>query len=177
MTLTLTFQGHYNAICNGTNGLSIYAFLLVFNSNIWRNSAPLWDIMLQNLSDLDFDLSMSLKVNCDGVIGLPIFGFLLRFNCNIGLYYAHLRDKRLQNLSDLDQVIQGQMWRRCHWSPHICMVAYYCLIVTQGLTMLLWDTCIRLRNLGDLEFDLSRPLKVKCDCAIELKHGFLLVSN
>ncbi len=65
--------------------------------------------MLQNLSDLDFDLSMSLKVNCDGVIGLPIYGFLLRFNCNIGLYYAHLRDKRLQNLSDLDQVIQGQM--------------------------------------------------------------------
>ena len=35
-------------------------------------------------SDLDFDLSRSLKVKCDGVIGLPIYGFLLMFNSNIG---------------------------------------------------------------------------------------------
>ncbi len=31
-------------------------FLLVFNSNMWPNSAPLRDISLRNLSDLDIDL-------------------------------------------------------------------------------------------------------------------------
>ena len=40
-------------------------------------------IRLWNLSDLDFDLSMSLKVKYDSVIGLPIYGFLLVFNSNI----------------------------------------------------------------------------------------------
>ncbi len=42
-----------------TIGLTIYAFLLMFNSNIWPNSVPLRDKMLQNLNDLDFDLSRS----------------------------------------------------------------------------------------------------------------------
>ena len=32
-------------------------------------------IRLRNLSDLDFDLSRSLKVECDGVIGFSIYGF------------------------------------------------------------------------------------------------------
>ncbi len=49
----------------------------MFNSNIWPNSAPLQDIRLQNLSDLEFDLSRSFKVECDDVIGLVIHGFLL----------------------------------------------------------------------------------------------------
>ncbi len=57
--------------CNGI-GLYIYAFLLMFNSNIWPNSASLQDIRLRNMSDLDFDLSRSLKVKCDDVIGLAI---------------------------------------------------------------------------------------------------------
>ncbi len=34
----------------------------------------------QNLSDLDFDLSRSLKAKFDSSIGLPIYGFLLMFN-------------------------------------------------------------------------------------------------
>ncbi len=51
----------------------------MFNSNIWPNSAPLQDIRLQNLSDLEFDLSRSLKVKCDDVIGLAIHGFLLTY--------------------------------------------------------------------------------------------------
>ena len=40
-----------------------------------------------NLSDLDFDLSRSLKVKFDSAIGLdPMYGFLLMFfNSNIGL--------------------------------------------------------------------------------------------
>ncbi len=56
---------------------SPYMLSLMFNSNIWPNSAPLQDIRLQNLSDLEFDLSRSLKVKCDDVIGLVIHGFLL----------------------------------------------------------------------------------------------------
>ena len=46
--------------------------------------APLWNIRLQNPSDLDFALSKSLKVKCEGAIELPIYGFLLMFNTNIG---------------------------------------------------------------------------------------------
>ncbi len=34
---------------------SQYVFLFMFNSNVRPNSAPLQDIRLQNLSDLDFD--------------------------------------------------------------------------------------------------------------------------
>ncbi len=45
----------------------------MFNGNIWTNSAPLQDIRLQNLSDLDFDLSSSLKVKLDGVIWFSIW--------------------------------------------------------------------------------------------------------
>ncbi len=71
--------------CNRTNGLPIYASVLMFNSNMWPNSAPLQDIRLQNLSDLDFDLSRSLKVKCDGVIGLCIYGFLLMYIVTICL--------------------------------------------------------------------------------------------
>ncbi len=37
-----------------------------------------------NLSDLDFDLSRSLKVKYGGLIGLPIYRVLLMFNSNIG---------------------------------------------------------------------------------------------
>ncbi len=52
--------------------------------------APLQDMRLRNLSDLEFDLSRSLKVICDHVIGLSIYAFLLMFNSNLwsksGLY-------------------------------------------------------------------------------------------
>ena len=37
-----------------------------------------------NLSDLDTDLSRSLKVKCDGAIGLPMYGFPIMFSSNIG---------------------------------------------------------------------------------------------
>ena len=49
----------------------------------------------QNLSDLDFDLSRSLKIKCDCVIGLPIYGFLIMCNSSIGPNMAPLRDIRL----------------------------------------------------------------------------------
>ncbi len=48
----------------------------MFHSNIGPN-AHLRDIRLRHLADLEFDLSMSLKVKCEGGIGLPICGFLL----------------------------------------------------------------------------------------------------
>ncbi len=41
----------------------MYDLVLIFNSNIWSNSAPLRDMRVWNLSDLDFDLPRSLKVN------------------------------------------------------------------------------------------------------------------
>ncbi len=44
----------------------------------------------ENLSDLDFDLSRSLKVKNDGVIGLAISGFLLMDNSNMGPISAPL---------------------------------------------------------------------------------------
>ena len=49
--------------CDGI-GLSIYAFLLMFNSNIiniWPNSAPLREIRFQNLSDWRSNVMMSLN--------------------------------------------------------------------------------------------------------------------
>ena len=52
-------------------GLSIYGILLlIFNSNLWPNSARLQDVRLRNLRDLEFDLSRSLKVKCGSVIEL-----------------------------------------------------------------------------------------------------------
>ena len=59
--------------CDGTTGLSIYGFLLMFNSNIWPNMAPLQDIRLQNLSDLEFDLRRSFKVRSNGAVGLTTY--------------------------------------------------------------------------------------------------------
>ncbi len=38
--------------------------------------------MVQNLGDLEFDLSTSLKVKFNGASGLPIYYFLLVSNCN-----------------------------------------------------------------------------------------------
>ena len=75
MTLNLTFQGH-SVKCDSVIGLPIYAFISMFNSNIWPTSAPLQEIRHRIFSDLQFDLPMSLKVKCHDVIGLVIHGFL-----------------------------------------------------------------------------------------------------
>ena len=58
----------FKAICDDVIELHIYDFLLMFNDNLWPNSAPSQDIGLRNLSDLEFDLLRSLKVKCDSVI-------------------------------------------------------------------------------------------------------------
>ena len=83
-------------------------------SIIWPNSAALRDISLWYLSDLDIDLSMSLKVKCDIVIGLPIYGFLLVFNSKIWPNSAPLRDIRLWNLSDLDFDLSSSLEVECN---------------------------------------------------------------
>ena len=90
--------------CNRVIGFHIYGFLLMvnINSNIEPSSAPLRDIMLWNVSNLDFDLSRSFKWKSDGVIGLPIYGFLYMVNSNIRPNSAPLRDMMLWNRSDLD---------------------------------------------------------------------------
>ena len=74
--------------------LPIFGFLLMFSSikgdmislcKTLKLSRLIYEIKkLQNLSDLDFDLSRSLKVKSDSGTGLPIYGFLLMFNSNIG---------------------------------------------------------------------------------------------
>ncbi len=43
----------------------------MFNISIWSILAHLRDIRLQNLSDLDFNLSRPFKVKCCGATGLP----------------------------------------------------------------------------------------------------------
>ncbi len=47
---------------------------------IWPNSAPLWDRSLDNLSNLEFDLSRSYKVKYNSPVRLPIYDFLLAYN-------------------------------------------------------------------------------------------------
>ena len=42
-----------------------------------------YDIGLQNVSNIDFHLSEALNVKCDGAVLLPIYDFLLVFNGNI----------------------------------------------------------------------------------------------
>ncbi len=54
----------------------------MFNSNLGPNYAPLQDIRLQNMCDLEFDLSRSLKVKSNGAVGLPTYDFLLVSNSN-----------------------------------------------------------------------------------------------
>ncbi len=68
--------------CEGAVDLP-YDFLLMFNSNIVPNKAPLPYISIQNsMSDLEFDISRSLEVKSNDRVGLPINHFLLVSNSN-----------------------------------------------------------------------------------------------
>ncbi len=60
---------------DGAIGLPIDDFLLLFNSNVGDNSAPLRDISLEILSDLDLDLLGSPKVLYQDVVWLTIHDF------------------------------------------------------------------------------------------------------
>ncbi len=52
----------------------------MFTNNVYQNRAPLQDISLQNLSDLEFDLSRPFKVKSYGATGLPIYRILILSN-------------------------------------------------------------------------------------------------
>ncbi len=86
----------------------------MFNSNIWPNWAPLRDIRLQNLGDLDLDLSRSLMAKCEGAIVLPIYGFLLMFNSNIWPNIAILPVISIQNMSDLEFDLSRSLKVKCN---------------------------------------------------------------
>ncbi len=53
------------------------------SSNIWPSTALLRDISLENVSDLELDLSRAPKVKSNGAVGLPIYDFplVLTSNC------------------------------------------------------------------------------------------------
>ncbi len=80
--------------------------------------------ILDHFQHLNFDLSISLKLNCDGRIWLLIYYFLLVFNSNIWLNSAPLRDISLRNQSDLDIDLSGSLrsvkYNRINGLPHIC---------------------------------------------------------
>ncbi len=88
--------------CDYGIGLPIYGFLFMFNNTIWPNSAPLPDLRLQTLSDLECDLLRSLNVKWYVTTGCPIYGFLLMFNRNIWLTSAPFQHIRLWNFSYID---------------------------------------------------------------------------
>ncbi len=55
------------------------------------------------MSDVDIDLSRSLKVKSDSsILGLTIYGFILMFNNIISPNSAPLRDISFQNMTGLD---------------------------------------------------------------------------
>ncbi len=56
------FSSSLKVKCDGVTALPIHSFLVMVNSNKGPNLALLRDISLQNLGDLKFDLSRSLKV-------------------------------------------------------------------------------------------------------------------
>ncbi len=87
--MTLTFQGHWTS--NVTVPLvPIYGFLLLVNNSIWLNSAPLWDMRLQNVTDLDFDLSRSRKVKSNGAVGTPDIWLLISVVISHMSIFRHL---------------------------------------------------------------------------------------
>ncbi len=68
--------------CYGAIGTPMDCFPLLFNGNIGPTWAPLGDIRLQNVSDLVFDISRSLKVKSRDSVLLPTYKFLLVSNSN-----------------------------------------------------------------------------------------------
>ncbi len=57
--------------CDSVIRLPIYAFILMFNSNIWPNSSPFQDKSLRNLSDLVFDFQGHSRSNVMASLDVP----------------------------------------------------------------------------------------------------------
>ena len=93
----------------------------------------------QSLSDLDFELTRSPKVKCDGAVGLSICDFLLVSNSNTWSNSGPLPDISLRNRSDLDSDLSSSRQSKVIASMDSpFMSSYLCLIVTYGLTLLLY---------------------------------------
>ncbi len=58
--------------CDGGIGRPYIYFVIVLNSNARPNLAPLRDISVQNLSDIESNLPRSLNAKSNGVAELPI---------------------------------------------------------------------------------------------------------
>ena len=80
MTLNLTFQGHSRSSL--IVRLDSPYMVSYWCSKIWPKCLLLPDTRLQNQSDLEFDLSRSLKVKFNGAVGVSIYDFLLVSNSN-----------------------------------------------------------------------------------------------
>ena len=112
----------------------------MFTSNIWHTSAPLRDISFQNLSNIDIDLSRSLRSNVIAPYMLPIHAFLLTFNSNIWPNLAPLRNISFQNLSDLDFDLSMSLKDKCDGAVGLpILICYWRFIVTYGLIQLLYE--------------------------------------
>ena len=99
----------------GAIWLTRYGFSLVFNSRIGLTSAPLRATRVQNLRDLDCDLSRS---NVIVPLDTILYYFLFVFNSNIWPNSAPLGDMSLHSLNDLDLTFQchsrSKWW--CNWT-------------------------------------------------------------
>ncbi len=147
--------------CSHATGLPIYGFLLRSTSNIWPTLAQVRHRSLQNLNDLDFDLSRSLRVKCDGAIGLPIYDFSYIYVKSYTWPNATpLRDINLRNLSYLDIDLSRSPRSNCIHTTGIPMF-------NSSIWPILarpWDVC---KTWVTLILTVQGH-KVKCDDAIEL---------
>ena len=118
--------------CDNVFGLPIYAInalLLMFNSNIWPNSA-----LLQNKRNRKFEWSWigPFKVTqCQMLCHWTVHMLPLMFNSNIWPNSAPLRNIRLRNLSHLEFDLSRSLKVICNSVFGLSIYAFLlCLIVT-----------------------------------------------
>ncbi len=118
---------------------------------------------------LDVDFSRSFKVKTEGAVEFHIYALLLRFNSNIWLNSApfFIRYKAFKTWVtpslNFQGVTQGQIWM-CSWTPICDFLLVFNSNIWPGNSDPLWY--IRLQSLSDLDFDLSKSLKAKSECAV-----------
>ncbi len=118
----------------------VYDFLFRFTSNIWPVLALLLHTRLQGLSDLDIDLTRSLKDICDSAVRYVIFYWCLIIT-PVALYLReglYLRNISLRKLIDLDiNLPRSQKSNVIAPIDSPYRFSYKCLTVTYSLTVLL----------------------------------------
>ncbi len=161
----------------------MYRFPAIQNINMSKprlhsRSGQMWRCHwgLQNLSDLEFDLSGSLNHKCHGTAGLPIYGFILYLIVTYGLILLFYQIW-LWNRSDLEFDLSKSLKVKRYgatgllmygfllifyysniWPtliPFWLLVSYWLLLVRYASTGVLDEIYIRLQNLSAFEFDLQ----------------------